>query len=52
MLINAAVAIADCVGSEQLNTSYIIPSVFDQNVSTAVSKAVQSDPRKIKINSF
>ena len=42
MLIAAAKAIADCVAESQLNSSFIIPSVFDINVVNAVSNAVKS----------
>ena len=40
MLVSAAQAIASCVSENQLNASYIIPSVFDQNVVNAVAKSV------------
>ena len=40
-LIASANAIAECVSDEQLNSSYIVPSVFDPNVSKAVSNAVR-----------
>jgi malate dehydrogenase (oxaloacetate-decarboxylating) len=40
MLLAAAHAIADCVSPEQLNTSFIVPSVFDERVAPAVAKAV------------
>lgn len=40
MLLAAAHAIADCVSPEQLNTSFIVPSVFDDRVAPAVAKAV------------
>lgn len=40
-LIAAAQAIADCVKPEQLNASYIVPSVFDPHVATSVAAAVQ-----------
>jgi malate dehydrogenase (oxaloacetate-decarboxylating) len=40
MLVAAAEAIADCVSAEELNASYIVPSVFDQRVAPAVAKAV------------
>ena len=36
----AAEAIADVVSPDQLNASSIVPSVFDENVSHAVSRAV------------
>ncbi len=41
MLVAAAEAIADCVTPEQLNTSFIVPSVFDTNVVKAVAAAVK-----------
>mgnify|MGYP001940468114 CR=1 FL=1 len=40
MLNAAAAAIADVVSPDQLNASYIVPSVFDENVSKAVARAV------------
>ena len=40
MLVAAAQAIADCVSAEELNASYIVPSVFDPRVSPAVAEAV------------
>jgi len=41
MLVSAAEAIADCVTPDQLNTSFIVPSVFDPNVVKAVAAAVK-----------
>lgn len=41
MLVGAAEAIASCVGSEQLNANFIVPSVFDPNVSQKVAAAVK-----------
>jgi len=41
MLVAAAVAIADVVGPDRLNPSYIVPSVFDQAVAPAVASAVK-----------
>jgi malate dehydrogenase (oxaloacetate-decarboxylating) len=41
LLIAAAEAIADCVSESQLNTSFIVPSVFDPNVVSAVALAVK-----------
>ena len=41
MLIAAAKAVADCVGENQLNRSYIVPSVFDPNVALSVAQAVR-----------
>jgi malate dehydrogenase (oxaloacetate-decarboxylating) len=40
MLAAAAVAIAGCVSSDQLNESFIIPSVFDPAVTPSVSNAI------------
>jgi malate dehydrogenase (oxaloacetate-decarboxylating) len=42
VLVAAARAIADCVSSTQLNSSFIVPSVFDPQVAPAVAAAVQS----------
>jgi malate dehydrogenase (oxaloacetate-decarboxylating) len=42
MLIAAAKAIADCVSADQLNANFIVPSVFDSRVVTAVANAVKS----------
>jgi malate dehydrogenase (oxaloacetate-decarboxylating) len=41
MLLRAADALAQCVTDEQLNATYIVPSVFDPNVPTAVAAAVR-----------
>ena len=41
LLVAAAEAIADCVSPEQLNTSFIVPSVFDPNVVIKVAAAVK-----------
>jgi malate dehydrogenase (oxaloacetate-decarboxylating) len=41
LLIAAAEAIAGCVLPEQLNASFIVPSVFDPNVVIAVTAAVK-----------
>jgi len=41
LLVAAAKAIADCVSPEQLNASFIVPSVFDPNVTKAVAAAVK-----------
>jgi len=41
LLIAAAEAIAGCVLPEQLNASFIVPSVFDPNVTIAVTAAVK-----------
>ena len=36
MLLAAAQAIANCVDEEQINSSYIIPSVFDKRVANSI----------------
>src|SRR5258705_2558195 len=41
MLLRAADAIAHCVSDEQLNATYIVPSVFDPKVPIAVANAVR-----------
>ena len=41
LLIAAANAIADCVSQSQLNTSFIVPSVFDSQVVSKVAAAVK-----------
>jgi malate dehydrogenase (oxaloacetate-decarboxylating) len=41
MLLGAAEAIACCVSDDQLNATYIVPSVFDPAVPTAVAAAVR-----------
>jgi len=41
LMVAAAEAIADCVSPSQLNTSFIVPSVFDPNVVTKVAAAVK-----------
>ena len=41
LLIAAAEAIADCVSNSQLNASFIVPSVFDPSVVSAVAAAVK-----------
>ena len=45
-LLAAAHAIASCVSPEQLNASYIVPSVFDPNVAKSVAKAVEDVARR------
>jgi malate dehydrogenase (oxaloacetate-decarboxylating) len=40
MLLSAAAALAGCVSDEQLNATYIVPSVFDPAVPTSVAAAV------------
>ena len=46
MYIEAASAIASLVSPTQLNREYIVPSVFDERVATAVSAAVQRAARE------
>jgi malate dehydrogenase (oxaloacetate-decarboxylating) len=41
MLLSAATALAGCVSDEQLNATYIVPSVFDPAVPNAVAAAVR-----------
>jgi malate dehydrogenase (oxaloacetate-decarboxylating) len=41
MKVAAARAIASCVHDDELRPDYIVPSVFDRNVSPAVARAVQ-----------
>lgn len=45
MKLAAAEAIADCVGEDELNEQYIIPSVFNKKVFSAVSHAVSEAAR-------
>ena len=42
LLVAAAEAIADCVSPSQLNTSFIVPSVFDPSVVVKVAAAVKA----------
>ncbi|UFU05998.1 NAD-dependent malic enzyme [Ruania halotolerans] len=42
MLLAAATALADVVGPEELNATYIVPSVFHQNLHTAIAASVQA----------
>ncbi|HEY2297549.1 MAG TPA: NAD-dependent malic enzyme [Jatrophihabitans sp.] len=42
MLLSAAAALAECVSDEQLNATYIVPSVFDPAVPTSVAAAVRA----------
>jgi malate dehydrogenase (oxaloacetate-decarboxylating) len=44
-LLAAAHAIADAVAPDALNASYIVPSVFDPDVATAVAEAVRAAAR-------
>ena len=46
LLVAAAVAIADCVTPQQLNANFIVPSVFDPNVSKYVAEAVRNASRQ------
>ena len=42
MLVAAANAISDCVGPDQLNANFIVPSVFDPRVVISVAAAVRA----------
>ncbi len=44
--LSAAEAIANCVSAEELNPSYIVPSVFDPGVAPAVAAAVTTTARE------
>jgi malate dehydrogenase (oxaloacetate-decarboxylating) len=46
MYLEAAKAIASLINPTELNREYIIPSVFDKRVSTAVASAVQKAARE------
>ncbi len=46
MMVAAAEAIAAEVSSDELNASFIIPSVFDQAVAPAVAAAVRAGGRR------
>jgi malate dehydrogenase (oxaloacetate-decarboxylating) len=47
MLLRAATALAHCVSDSQLNPAYIVPSVFDPSVPTAVAAAVAEAARPV-----
>ena len=42
LLVAAAEAISECVAPSQLNSNFIIPSVFDQSVAKQVATAVKN----------
>jgi malate dehydrogenase (oxaloacetate-decarboxylating) len=42
MMLAAAHALADVVTEDEINPNYIIPSVFNDAVSTAVASAVKT----------
>ena len=48
MLIAAAEGISSCVSEEQLNNSFIIPSVFDERVSKVVAESINQERFKLK----
>jgi malate dehydrogenase (oxaloacetate-decarboxylating) len=50
MLLAAATAIADVVLPEQLNASFIVPSVFDASVSPAVAHAIGAAAAQARIS--
>ncbi|QWC85060.1 NAD-dependent malic enzyme [Nocardioidaceae bacterium] len=45
MMLKAADAIARVVGDDELNASFIIPSVFDSQVVTSVAEAIAGDEK-------
>ena len=47
MMIAAARALADCVHPDELNASYIVPSVFDPSVAPAVAAAVRHEAGRL-----
>ncbi|KLU11478.1 NADP-dependent malic enzyme [Kocuria sp. SM24M-10] len=47
MLVAAARAIADCVGDDELNAGYIVPSVFDPAVAPAVAASVRASAEAV-----
>jgi malate dehydrogenase (oxaloacetate-decarboxylating) len=49
MLLAAANAIADVVTPDQLNASFIVPSVFDATVAGAVAEAVRKEAAPAKV---
>ncbi|HWO59040.1 MAG TPA: NAD-dependent malic enzyme [Umezawaea sp.] len=49
MLLAAANAIADVVSPDQLNASFIVPSVFDATVAGAVAEAVRKEAAVAKV---
>jgi malate dehydrogenase (oxaloacetate-decarboxylating) len=49
MKVAAAQAIADCIADDELNEDYIIPSVFNRDVATAVAKAVIEEAQRAGI---
>src|SRR5699024_6026648 len=46
MLVDAALAIASSISHDELNPRYIIPSVFDPEVSTRVAEAITANARQ------
>jgi malate dehydrogenase (oxaloacetate-decarboxylating) len=46
MLLAAATALADVVSPEELNPTYIVPSVFNEDVTPAVAAAVEAVARE------
>ena len=49
MKLAAARGIASVVGDEELDEDYIIPSVFNRDVSLAVSRAVQEVAERTRV---
>ncbi|KQY63590.1 MULTISPECIES: NAD-dependent malic enzyme [unclassified Nocardioides] len=48
VMLAAAGAIADCVHPDELNASYIVPSVFDPAVAPAVAAGVQAAAQEVE----
>ncbi|MDN6330339.1 MAG: NAD-dependent malic enzyme, partial [Brachybacterium sp.] len=46
MLLAAAKALADVVAADELNPTYIVPSVFHEGVTKAVASAVEKVARE------
>jgi malate dehydrogenase (oxaloacetate-decarboxylating) len=49
MKLAAAQAIADCVPEDHLNSEYIVPSIFDKNVTRKVAREVAKSARHTKV---
>ena len=49
MKLAASKALANLISKEQLNEEYILPSIFDKRVVTAVARAVEEAAYKTKV---
>ena len=49
MKLAASKALANLISKEQLNEEYILPSIFDKRVVTAVASAVEEAAYKTKV---